>query len=140
MRKSKFQIIFAVFLPLKLCLCPAKLWGNADFAPQNYGAMQTLPCKIMEPLFFAPQKYGAFILCPAKLWSNAHFAPQSQRNSFRGQSNNRNYLKIRFSSIFSNYFCKSMLFQRSIQPLGPVFKENIFCVTVPLKWIESTSQ
>ena len=47
-------MIFSVILPLNLYLCPVKLWSNADFAPQNYGAMQTLPHKIMEPLFFAP--------------------------------------------------------------------------------------
>ena len=44
-------------LPCKIMeqcrLCPAKLWSNADFAPQIH---------------------GAFILCPAKLWSYADFA------------------------------------------------------------------
>ena len=52
-----------------------KFWSNADFAPQNYGPMQTLPREITEPLFFALQNHGDFVLCPAKLWSNADFAP-----------------------------------------------------------------
>ena len=77
-------MIFAVFLPLNLCLCPAKSWSNAIFAPQNYGAMQTSPCKIMDPLFSASQYYGAFILCPAKLWSNADFAPQNHLDIVSG--------------------------------------------------------
>ena len=64
-------------------------------------------------------------LCPTK----------SQRHSFRGQNNNKNYLKTIFSFLFSNFFCKSILFQRSIQLLGPLFKEKIFCVTVPLTWL-----
>jgi hypothetical protein len=32
--------------------------------PEKYGAMQTLPREIMEPLFFGPQNYKTFILCP----------------------------------------------------------------------------
>ena len=59
-------MIFAVFLPLNLCLCPAKLGRNTDFAPQNYGVMQTLPHKIMEPLFFA-----------RKIKESSFFAPQN---------------------------------------------------------------
>ena len=46
-------------MPLLLCLCLA-LWSNADFAPQNYGALLTLPCKIMELSFFAPLDYASF--------------------------------------------------------------------------------
>ena len=29
-------------------LCSAKLWSNADFAPQNFGAVQTSPGKMTE--------------------------------------------------------------------------------------------
>ena len=65
-------------------LCPAKLWSNADFAPQSYGAMQTLPREITEPLFFAPQNYGDFVLCPSRLWSNADFAPQNRGDIVSG--------------------------------------------------------
>ena len=54
------------------------------FAPQNYGAMQTLPLKITEPSFFAPQNHGDFVLCPAKLWSNADFAPQNHGDIVSG--------------------------------------------------------
>ena len=77
-------MFFAVNLHLKLCLCPAKLWSNADFAPQNYGAMQTLPHRITEPSYFSPQNHRAFILCPSKLWSNADFALQNHGDTFSG--------------------------------------------------------
>ena len=63
---------------------PAKLWSNADFAPQSYGAMQTSPRIITEPSFFAPQNHGDFVLCPAKLWSNADFAPQNRGDIVSG--------------------------------------------------------
>ena len=64
MRKSNFRIISAVPMPLNLCLFTAKLWSNVDFAPQNYGAMHTLPRKIMEPLFFALQNYRTSFFAP----------------------------------------------------------------------------
>ena len=101
--------------------------------PQNYGEMQTLPRKIMKPLFFAPQNYGSFILCPA-LWSNADFAPQNHRDIVLGAKiTTEVILKIYILFLFSNHFCKSMLFQRSIKPVRPVFKLKICCVMVPLR-------
>ena len=54
------------------------------FAPQNDGAMETLPRKIMEPSFFAPQKYGAMETFPVKLWGNADFALQNHRDIVSG--------------------------------------------------------
>ena len=54
------------------------------FPPQNYGAMQTSPCNITEPLFFAPQNHGDFILCSAKLWINADFATQNHGDTVPG--------------------------------------------------------
>jgi hypothetical protein len=54
------------------------------FAPQNYGAMQTLPRKIPDPFFFAPQNHRDFVLCPAKLWSNADFAPRNRADIVSG--------------------------------------------------------
>ena len=118
-------------MPLNLCLCPAKLWSNADFAPQNYGAMQTLPRKIMEPSYFAPQNNGLFILCSAKLWSYADFAPQNQGDIVSGAKITTEIIQKLFFFSLIYFFCQLMLFQRSIQPLGPVFK--IFFVTVLLK-------
>ena len=61
-------------------LYPAKLWSNADFAPQNNGArksqsLHTLPLEIMEQCR----------LCPAK----------SETHSFRGKNNIKNYPKTR---------------------------------------------
>ena len=50
---SIFVVYFDNLLPriiMKRCRrCPAKLWSNTDFAPQNCGVMQTLPCKFMDP-------------------------------------------------------------------------------------------
>ena len=99
------------------------------FALQNYGAMQTSPHEITEPLFFAPQNHGDFILCPAKLWSNADFAPQNDGDIVTGA---KNIIKFNCCLFFSNYFCKSLSFPRSLQPFGPLFKEKISFVTVPL--------
>ena len=91
--------------------------------------MQTSPRKITEPLFFAPQNHGDFVLCPAKLWSNADFAPRNRGDIVAGA---KKYHQIYLSSLFSNYFCKSLSFPRSLQPFGPLFKVKIFCVTVPI--------
>ena len=110
---------------------PAKLWSNADLAPQNYGAMQTSPCEIKEPSFFAQQNYRDFVLLPATLWSNADLALQNQGDIVPGANK---YHKILLFSFFSIFFCKSFSFPRSLQPLGPLFKEKIFCVTVPLRY------
>ena len=51
-------------------------WSNADFAPQNYEAIQTLPAtsrtlhtlshKITEPSYFAPQNDEAMQTSPRK--------------------------------------------------------------------------
>ena len=70
---------------------PPKLWSNADFAPQNYGAMQTLPREMTEPSFFAPLNHGNFVLCPAKLWSNTDFALQNHGDIVSGA---KKYYKI----------------------------------------------
>ena len=101
-------------------LCPAKLWSNADFAPRDHRAfvfrsaklrrLRSLPRKIMEQCR----------LCSTKSW----------RHSFRCQQISSNLIGV---SFFSNYFCKSSSFPRSLQPFGPIFMEKIFCVTVPLK-------
>ena len=47
--------------------CPAKLWSNADFAPQNHGPF--VPCP--------PKSLSLRILCPSNLWINADFDPQN---------------------------------------------------------------
>jgi hypothetical protein len=73
------------------------LWSNANFAPQSYGAMQTLPREITEPTFFALQNYGDFILCPAKLWSNADSAPQNRGDIVSGANK---YPQTEISSLF----------------------------------------
>ena len=76
-RKSIYKIIFAVFLPLNLCLCPAKLWSNADFAPQNYWGMQTLPRKIMEQCRFCPAKSWSLCFSQCKIRDPSLFALQN---------------------------------------------------------------
>ena len=54
-------------------LCPAKLWSNADFVPQN-------------PRDFVLCLAKCWRLCslPAKLWSNANLAPQNQGDIVSG--------------------------------------------------------
>ena len=126
--KDNISIIFSLSLHLKLCHCPAKLWSNADFAPQN--------CK---SFIFCPTNYRAFLLCPTKIWSNADFASQNHGKIVsEAKKNYKNYLKTRLSFKLKKN-CKSMLFQRSIQQLGPLFKEQIFCVTVPLMYVHPVS-
>ena len=92
----------------KFSFCPAKLWSNADFILQNYGAMQTLPRKIKDPLFCAPQNQGDFVLCPAELCSNADFALRNHGDIVLDANK---YPKIRFSSLFPVYFCESKTFR-----------------------------
>ena len=38
-------------------LCLAKLWSNADFAPRDYGAMQTVARKITDTEFQEPTEH-----------------------------------------------------------------------------------
>ena len=71
-----------------------KIKEQCGLCPPYYGAMQTLPQKIPEPLFFAPQNARDFVLCPGKLWSNADFAPQNHGDIVSGASK---YPKIFFS-------------------------------------------
>ena len=123
MGKLNLWKIFAVNLHLKLCLGPKHLWSHANVALQRYEAMQTLPRKITEPSYFAPQNHRAFMRCLAILWSKADFALQNYGEIVSGAKiTAKNYL---FSS-FIYFFCKSMLFQRYVQPVGPLFKEKYF--------------
>ena len=73
---------------------------------------------VTEPLCFAMRSYGAMQPLSANL----------QRHSFRG----KNYLNFLNWRKYIN-FCKPRSFQRFIQPLWPLFKENIFCGTVSLR-------
>ena len=114
-------------------MCPAILWSNADFDPQSYGAMQTSPREIKEPLLFAPQNHSDIVLWPAKLWSNADFA---LRNCGDIVSGAKKYLQILLSFLSFYHFCKSLSFPRYLQYFGPLFQEKIFCVTVPLRITE----
>ena len=102
-------------------LCPTKLWSNADFAPRDHRAfVLTLPRKIMETSFFAPQNYGPMQTLLRKIMDTEFQGP-------------KNIIKFNFCLFFSNYFCKSLSFLGSLQPFGPLFKEKIFFVPVPLK-------
>ena len=131
MVKDHSSILFSVNLHLKLCLGPAKLGSNADSARKNDEGMktlrslQTLPRNITEPSYFVCKIMEKCRHCPAK----------SRRHSFMGENNNKNYLKNDFLFFLSNFCYKSMLFQRSIQPLGQLFKGHIFCVMVTLNRI-----
>ena len=110
------KILFlALFLLQKLCLCPAKLWSNVDFVPQNHGAMQTSPRKITEPLLFAPRNAGDIVLCPTKLWSKII------ETQFKGHEN---ILKLNFLFFLLIIYVVSEIFithQTTLQG------KNIFC-------------
>jgi hypothetical protein len=71
--------------------------------------MQTLPLKIMEQSRLRPQNHGDIVSGP------------------------KNILKLNFLLFFSDYFSKSVIFQTSLHPFGPLYKEKIFYVAVPLK-------
>ena len=118
---------------------------NYVFAPQNYGVMQTLPRKTMEHCRLCPTKSRSLHTMPCKIRESSYFASQnyaamqtlpckSHRQSCRGHNNNKKLLKTRyFFLLFSEYFCKSMIFQRSIKSLRQLFKKQTFSVTVPLR-------
>ena len=101
-------------------LCPAKFWSNTDFAPQNHRAFVLCPAKLRRLHSLPREIMEQSRLCSAKSW----------RHSFRGQQISSNW---NFFTFFLIIFFKSLLFQRPLQPFGPLFKENIFCVTVPLR-------
>ena len=115
---NKENFIFCCFLLLKLSLCSAKLWSNKDLAPQNYGAMQTLPRKIMEQCRLRPAKSQSLCFFPRKITETLFFAPQNygamrtlpskiMETKFQGPTN------VKFSSfVLILFVCKSMLFQR----------------------------
>ena len=89
----------------------------------------SLPRKIMEQ----------WRLCPAKSWSNADLAPRRSQSlcSLPRKIKETWFLALKnygAMQTFSNYFCKSLSFPRSLQPFGPLFRGEIFCVTVPLRW------
>ena len=93
------------------------------------GSGQSLPRRILEHLKWSPQNYGTFKVRPAEFWSNATCAPL-----FHGDIVMRAKISIKKSSkteivlFFQGYFCKPLLFQRSIHSLRIVFKEkNILC-------------
>ena len=106
------------------------------FAPQNYGAMQTLPRKVMKQCRLCPAKSQSLHSLPHKIKETLFFSPQNYgamqtllrkiaETQFQGPTN---ILKLKFPHFFSNYFCKSLLFQIPLQPFGPLFKEkNILC-------------
>ena len=104
-------------------LCPAKLWSNADFGLQNH-----------RPFVLCPAKSQRLRSLPHKIMEQCRLcSTKSRKHTFRGQQISSN---LNFFLFFSIYFCKSLLFQRSLQPFGPLFKEKIFCVMVPLREID----
>ena len=68
-------------------------------------------------------------LCPAKS-EPSFFAPQNCGDMVSGANR---FPKTKISPPFFNFYCKSLLFQRPLQPFGPRFGREIFCVAVPLR-------
>ena len=100
------------------------LRGNIEgkFALQSFGSLNLCPAEFWTPQPVPRGVLEQCNLCPAEFW----------RHSFSAQNNCKNDLKIKFFFFFKGYFCKPLTFQKSIQPIRPVFREEIFCGTVPL--------
>ena len=105
------------------------------FVPQNYGAMQTLPRKIVEQCRNRPQNHRAFVLCPAKLRRLRSlprkileqcrlFSAKLWRHSFRGQQISSN---LCFFSFFLIIFVNHRYFRDLYNPLDHFLGENILC-------------
>ena len=108
------------FFAIEFTSLPPKLRSNADFALQNYGAMQTLPRKIMEPSVIVLLNHGAFILCLAKLSSNADFSLQNQ-GDIVSWAKLATEIILKLDFLFSIFlYINAMLLQRSVKELGPV--------------------
>ena len=94
-------------------LCPVKLWSNADFAPQNHGHLVLCPTKPRRLHSLPRGIMEQCRLCPAKSWIHSSRRPQ---------------ISLNLMFFFFLIFCKSMLFQISLQTFGPFFLgKNIFC-------------
>ena len=72
---------------------------------------------------------------PAEFWSNATCVLLSHGNIVMGAkiSTQKSSITKTFLIVLGN-FCKLMSFHRSIHPKGLVFKEQIFCVTLPQRF------
>ena len=112
-----------------------KFAGQRLRGPKLCGANieANLPRGVLDPSTCAPQRFGPLNLCPAEFWSNATCAPRSFGDIVSGpKKTHKKDLKITFSYFFYGYFCKPLTFQRSIQPIWPLFREKKICGTVPL--------
>ena len=99
---------------------PRKIMEQCRICPTKSQSLHTLPLKITEPCEIMEHCR----LCPTK----------SRRHSFRRQKSKKKYLKLGFPFFFLFFCYQSMVSQRSFQPLGSLFKENILCVTKPLSY------
>ena len=74
----------------------------------QFQSLQSAPRKVMEPPKCAPPSFGAMQPVPCFL----------METQFQGQNTHKNHLKLGFILIFKCFFfCKRLLFQRSIQPM-----------------------
>ena len=98
-----------------LCIAPKLRGAHFKISILLPGALQSqpLPRRILEPSKCTPQNFGALKVRPAEFWSNAMFAPLSHGDIVMGAKIcTKNHLKLSF--------------QRSIHPLGLVFKGKYF--------------
>ena len=112
--KQRFNLIFcSIFalksrsLPRKIMeqyrLCPAKLWSNAHFAPQNHRAFVLCPAK-SQRLCYLPSKV---------MEQRRHCFAKSWRHSFMG-------------SIFLTIFVNRCYFMDLYNPLDHFLRKFIF--------------
>ena len=107
-----------MYLPRKImeqCRpCPAKLWNNADFAPQNHRAFVLFPAKSRRLCSLPRKIMEQCRLCSAK----------SQIHSFRGQQITSN---INFIIFFLIIFVNHCYFRDLYNPLDRFLRKNILC-------------
>ena len=106
-----------ISLPRKIMeqcrLCPAKLWSNADFAPQNHRAFVLCPAKSRRLRSLPRKNMEQCRLCSAK----------SRRHSFRGQQISSNLNLFTFSLII---FVNHCYFRDLYNPLDHFLRKKYF--------------
>ena len=115
-------------------ICPAKLWSNADFALQNYGAfvhgptksrsLYSLPRKIMEQCILCPAKSRRLCSLPRKIMEQCRLCSvKSWRHNYRGQKISSNLIVFSFFLIIFVNHCH---FRDLYNPLDHFLRKKYF--------------
>ena len=93
--------------------CPAQLWSNADFTPQNHRAFVLCPAKSRRLRSLPREIMEQCRLCSAK----------SRRHSFRGQQISS---KLNFFTFFLIIFVNHCYFRDLYNPLDHFLRKKYF--------------